>query len=290
MVHEKAWKSVTKAVQLDPKFIGKKYQKIGWVKKKHTWNICKCINIARELVFYDDIELLDADLKRFNKRQRKYFKDIWKNDVSQTEEAEAFIRLKTAGIISKLHELTFTDTYCGIDLSTVKNLSLLVQSVKGQINLDFVTHRSRDLIPKPKIFNRVNCKSFSIRNDASSSNGFGVYTDADIESLTEVLNDRVEEFVRWGAGQLFPSIEKYDGKGKCHQIELIYRDGKDRHRERIQFCLEAKKIKEWVTSRGWKFNVHKKPEAYILWRESKPTDCDIDYEYDENDTDEYVDL
>ena len=31
-------------------------------------------------------------------------------------------------------------------------------------------------------------------------------------------------------------------------------------------------------------------EAYILWRESKPTDCDIDYEYDENDTDEYDNL
>jgi len=153
-----------------------------------------------------------------------------------------------------------------------------------------VTNRSRDnLRQKSKIFNHINCKSLSIRNDESSSNGFGIYTDADIESLTEVLIDRGEEFVRWGAGQLFPSIEKYDGKGKCHQIELIYRDGKDRHRERIQFCLEAKKIKEWVTFRGWKVDVHKS-EAYILWRESKPTDCVIDYEYDENDTDEYVDL
>ena len=89
------------------------------------------------------MELLDADLRRL-KRFNTQRKDIGKNRVSQTEEAEAFIRLKAAGIISILHKLTFTDTYCGIDLSTVKNLNLLVQSVKGQINLDFVTNRSRD--------------------------------------------------------------------------------------------------------------------------------------------------
>jgi len=87
--------------------------------RRHTWNICKCINIARELVFYDDIELLDADLKRFYK-QRKYFKDFGKNRVSKTEEAEAFIRLKVAGFISKIDSLTSADTYCGIDLSTEK--------------------------------------------------------------------------------------------------------------------------------------------------------------------------
>ena len=61
MVHEKAWKSVTKAVQLKPKLIGPKYKKIGWFRNKHTWNKCKCINIARDLVFYEDLELLEAD-------------------------------------------------------------------------------------------------------------------------------------------------------------------------------------------------------------------------------------
>jgi len=55
MVHEKAWKSMTKAVQLKPKSIGPKYKKIGWFKNKHTWNKCKCLNIARDLVFYDDL-------------------------------------------------------------------------------------------------------------------------------------------------------------------------------------------------------------------------------------------
>jgi len=76
MVHEKAWKSVTKAVKLKTKLIGPKYKKIGWFKNKHTWNKCKCINIARDLVFYEDIELLDADAD-LDLKQNNYREEYW---------------------------------------------------------------------------------------------------------------------------------------------------------------------------------------------------------------------
>ena len=67
MVHDKAWRSLNKAVHLKPEFIGPKYKKIGWVENEHSLNICKCINIARDLVLYDNIELMDADLKQEEK-------------------------------------------------------------------------------------------------------------------------------------------------------------------------------------------------------------------------------
>jgi len=265
MVHEKAWKSVTKAVQLDPKFIGPKYEKIGWVKKKHTWNICKCINLARDLVFYDDIELLDADLKLiYGDRRRKNWREVLRNNylIQHIEEAEAFIRLIAAGIIFKLKNLTFVDTY-GLDLSTVQNLSLLVQSVKDNIDLNFALKRTSRDFPKSKIFNHVNCKSISITTHRSRNTGN--YTDADIESLTEALNDRVVRFSRNGPGSFLPFIEKYDGKGKCHEIMVSVSDYREESKKvRKQFCLEVEKIKEWATSRGWEINVQKDKHDVII--------------------------
>ena len=48
-----------------------------------------------------------------------------------------------------------------------------------------------------------------------------IHTDKDIDSLTKVLNDRVEKF-RLGFGYHinFPYIENYDGRGKCHEIRV----------------------------------------------------------------------
>jgi len=269
MVHEKAWKSVTKAVKLKPKLIGPKYKKIGWVKKQHTWNMCKCINIARDLVFYEDIELLEAD---------KHREELWifHKPIHDKEEAEAFIRLVAAGIIDEIEHLELLESET-FDLSTVKNLGLLLKIVTGLILLKFVSKISKN-------FNHINCVTLYIWNTSFCE----IYTDADIENLNEVLNDKVYTFVRKGTGH-FPFIKKYDGKGKCYRIELTY-EKPEKQKARNQFYLESKKIKKWASSRGWKVEYDKDDKEFSLWRESKPTDCVIKYEYDENDTDEYVDL
>jgi len=152
MVHDKAWKSVTKAVQLKPKLIGPKFKKIGWVENEHmlhdkawkrkanqfkpkligpkfkkvgkvenehTWNICECINIARDFVFYDDIELLEADLKeleKFTKPKKPKRKQLIIYKIRKLDEAETFNRLFAAGILIFLDNL-FSVDFIGLDWS-----------------------------------------------------------------------------------------------------------------------------------------------------------------------------
>jgi len=231
MVHDKAWRSLNKAVHLKPEFIGPKYKKIGWVENEHSLNICKCINIARDLIFYDNIELMDADLKQVEKM--KCF-------IVNVEEAEAFIRLVAAGIMTSLDNLYLAN----FDWTVVKNLSLLFKIVKTFISLKLEDNISGDW-PK-SAFNHINCESLVIKIMNPRNTGFGIFTDL---SLNEVLNDRVEEFdfeIPDGYGSFLPIIEKYDGKGKCHEIELKYNEMPNE-----EFGLEFEKVKEWATSRGW---------------------------------------
>jgi len=269
MVHEKAWKSVTKAVKLKTKLIGPKYKKIGWFKNKHTWNKCKCINIARDLVFYEDKELLEADAE-LDLKQNKYdeedwifhksgeIKEIYDLYIYDKEEAEAYIRLVAAGFIDEIGHLEFVESET-FDFSTVKNLGLLLKIVTDTIHLQFVSKIS-------KIFNHINCGTLHIWNTSFRE----IYTYADIETLNEVLNDKVYMFVRVGTGGNFPLIKKYDGKGKCHLIELKYGiidgDYEVKQKARKQFYLESKKIKKWASSRGWKVEYDKDDKEFILER------------------------
>ena len=58
-----SWRSLTKAVMLKAEIIGPKYKIRGWVEQEHSWKTCNCINIGRELVLYEDIELLVHDME-----------------------------------------------------------------------------------------------------------------------------------------------------------------------------------------------------------------------------------
>merc|ERR1719300_179063 len=112
MVHDKAWKSVTKAVPLKPKLNGPKFKKIGRVENEHTWNICECINIARDFVFYDDIELLEADLKeleKFSKPKKPGRKQLIMCRIQKLNEAETFNRLFAAGMMIFLGNMVSVD-------------------------------------------------------------------------------------------------------------------------------------------------------------------------------------
>merc|ERR1719342_484862 len=112
MIHDKAWKSVTKANPFRPKYIGPKFKKLGWVENEPTWNICECINIARDFVFYDDIELLEADLKeleKFTKPKKPGRKQLIKCKIQKLDEAETFNRLFAAGILIFLDNMVSVD-------------------------------------------------------------------------------------------------------------------------------------------------------------------------------------
>jgi len=264
VVHHKAWRSLNKAVHLKPEFMGPKYKTIGWVENEHSWSVCKCINMARDLVFYDNIELMDADLKQVEKfstsedypgetlddsendddndDDNEYIIDYV--EANHVEEAEAFIRLAAAGIMTSLEVLTLAD----FDWTVVKNLSLLFKIVNSYIHIDIILEDNISGDLSKSAFNHINCWSLHVKVMNPRNTGLRIFTDADIESLNEVLN-RVENFdfgIHDGYGSFFPIIEKYDGKGKCHMIKLRYN-----RMPNEEFGLEFEKVKEWATSRGW---------------------------------------
>ena len=249
MVHDKAWRSLTKAVQLKPRFIGPKYKKIGWVKKVHSWYNCKCINISRDLAFYDDIELMAADVKQVKKLKKEF--EYEQFIIEHVEEAEAIIRLVAAGIMTTHDELSLTE-WTGIDWSIVKNLNLLVKIVHGKFSLQLNDDLTGEL-PK-SVFNHINCETLIIQI-MFRNNDFRIFTETEIEGVTKVLNDRVKTLALisiYGYSSFFSIIEKYDGKGKCKKIKLNYPGVSNE-----EFVLEFEKIKEWANSRGWnvrKFN------------------------------------
>jgi len=206
IIHDNAWKSLTKSVLVNAEVIRPKYKKIGWVEHRHSWNICKCINISRDLVLYDDYELLNRDMKRVEvgPEVNRFFLR-----VDDEKFAEASSRLAAAGILQNIDILRFDD----VDLSRVKNLSYLVRIVNSVLNLTgdtFNIHRSN-------IFNHIDCEKLGIETH-------GFLTVGDRKSLTEALNDRVNVFIcnKGRQHSLFPNLENYDGRGKCSRIELRY--------------------------------------------------------------------
>ena len=107
--------------------------------------------------------------------------------IHNNEEAEEFIRLVAAGFIDEISNLNLVESET-FDLSTEKNLGLLIKIVFGSIELKHVPKKS-------KIFNHINCGTLFIKSSCE------IYTDADIENLNEVLIDKVEMFaVREGTG------------------------------------------------------------------------------------------
>merc|ERR1712189_132638 len=143
-VHDKAWRSLNKAVHLKPEFIGPKYKKIGWVENEHTWSICKCINIARDLVFYDNEYIIDHKVEAY---------------AYHVEEAEAFIRLAAAGILTSLEHLTLAD----FDWTVVKNLSLLFKIVNSYIDIDIILEDNISGDLSKSAFNHINCWSLHVK-------------------------------------------------------------------------------------------------------------------------------
>jgi len=242
--HDKAWRSLTKAVMLKAEIIRPKYQSIGWVEQEHMWNTCNCIDIARELVPYEDNELLVHDMEVGESIKYKTSDGEDNMEIYRFEVAEAVSRLAAASIINSIDGLEVE--FFLEDLSSVKNISHLVRIVKDGIYLDQVTIKDFSTF-----FSHICCKTLEFFMHTN------ILTDKDIDSLTEVLNNGVEKFqFMFGHNLNFPYIKNYDGRGKCHEINFEYRDDDDEDdADHELFESDLPKIQEWASSRGWTVEV-----------------------------------
>ena len=151
-----SWRSLTKAVMLKAEIIGPKYKSRGWVEQEHSWKTCNCINIGRELVLYEDIELLVHDMEiiedaswnssiedaSWNSRQDS----LETMEIRTLEQAKAAIRFAAAGILTTIDLLHFNPFECeNDDIASLENIDLLVKITKNELlNLskNFINHFS----------------------------------------------------------------------------------------------------------------------------------------------------
>ena len=129
MIHDDAWKSVTRAVMLDKETIGPNYKARGWIEEDHNLMECKCLEMSKNLFLYGDIEKFDFDLKvlfttddtykRFEFEEAANFFRHGNKDLmliltlQQIGEIEAIGRLAAAGIITE------------VEILNLKNINLL---------------------------------------------------------------------------------------------------------------------------------------------------------------------
>jgi len=243
IVHDESWRSLTKAVMLKAEIIGPKYKSRGWVEQEHSWKTCNCINIGRELVLYEDIELLVHDMEIIENASLKSRQNCLV--IITLEEAKAATRFAAAGILTTIDYLNL-DIYLreNDDFASVENMCLLVKITKNELFLQ--SNVSKHFI---NLFSHIHCTYLEVLFYEE------ILTDMEIKSLTEVLNDGVEKIVfRLVCCIHFPYIENYDGKGKCHVIEFEYEDGHDEEYE-----SDVQKMQEWANSNGWTVDVSYQP-------------------------------
>ena len=241
LIHDQAWKSLTKAVMLKKDTIGPKYEGRGWIEGVHSINQCKCIDIARDLVIYTDMKKLNSDLELLESLVEIDDPEQLKNEMERLKltncefvdmicetlpEIQAASRLAAAGLLNSIGRLTIV----GIDLTSIRHLRHLIGSVKNDLFLFNVTHSDWTTI-----FKFIKCEQFKFNSRALN--------DAELESLTEVLKVGVEGFFSYENDSPLPLIENYDGKGKCKNIILLAIS-------HFGFDIEEK-IWNWTTSRGW---------------------------------------
>ena len=256
-IHDRAWKSITKAVALKRSVSVCEYGDRGWIEEEHSMTDCLCVEIAKDLVFYGDVELLDSDVELLEKNQRGprriKLHELVDLEEPKLEEVQAASRLSAAGILTSLRYVFFLQ----IDLSSIKHLSYLVSNVYDILFLEDVTLNSLS-----EVFRHVKSRVFEISDHKPT------LSDAEIKGLTNVLYSRVEKFLyRFGSEPIFPYIEHYDGRGKCREIEFEYLTNANEDEDEEQtdddpdekgfkdFILDLEKVKVWTECRGWLWSV-----------------------------------
>jgi len=253
MIHDTKWKSVTRAVLLKRDVIGPIYGSRGWIEAEHGMDHCNCIKVAIELVPYDDLKLLNSDLKLLKSNSKSKLSgdksyELNVLECAEIKEIQAFSRLSAAGVLTHIREVEILD----IDFSSIKYIGHFVSIVENRLELG-AGLLEPDL---SKILRFVNCKELVIswRSDP--------LTKAEMKSLHKVLNSKVEKFTYSCCYVPFlPFIEKYDGRGKCTEIELAYTDHHEDYDsdEDIDSLWDRDRIKDWAESRGWTFS------SYHFW-------------------------
>ena len=174
--------------------------------------------------------------------------------MGNLKEVEAASRQAAAGIITSIDNLTFHEFY--EDLSSAENISHLVRIVKNMIYLKDVHCEDFSIVSK-----NMFCKKLKISMNMETQT---MFMDEDINSLTEVLIDRVEQFHFGFISNIrFPYIENYDGRGKCHEIHFEYYDEDDE-----EFESDLQKVHEWASSKGWTVEVSN-GSPHVLYPVSK---------------------
>jgi len=243
MIHDTAWKSVTKAVLLKRDIIRPLYESRGWIEAEHGMNNCNCIKVAMELVTYNDLQLLNSDLKLLESKSKLNGGKLHELNVltfPEIEEIEAYSRLSAAGVLTHIKEVIILD----IDFSSIKYIGHFISNVKDRLEL-IAGALEPDL---SIIFPSINCRELEINSR------WDPLTDAEIKGLNEILNSRVEKFsLNHFREPFLPYIEQYDGRGKCQEIDLEYAVHEDE--EDPESLWNRDKIIDWSESRGWTFSV-----------------------------------
>jgi len=267
MIHDKAWKSVSRAVQLKSDIIGPLFEKRGWIEAEHGMDQCKCIKMSIDLLIYDDLQILNSDLELFKlyeaessfyeflrslRQEGDRFYEIDEIEYPELTEIQAFSRLSAAGVLNNIRNAIIGDDKLLSEVLSIKHVGQFLSNIKESLEilegLDYP--QEYDLT---NLFRWINCKEFTL---AWHENAF---SNAEIESLTEVLNRRVEKFsYKFGCEPFLPYIEQYDGRGKCHEIELVYAVVPkyfDNNDEDFTYLWDRRKLMDWAETRGWTFTV-----------------------------------
>jgi len=243
MIHDTKWKSVTRAVLKKRDALRPLYEGKGWIEAEHGMDQCNCIKVAMELFMYDDPQLLNNDLEFLKSNSKlNVDKSYELNVLEQPEIAEiqAFSRLSAAGVLTHIREVEIMD----IDFSNIKKIGQFISIVEKR--LEFGTGSLEPDLSK--ILRFVNCKELVI------SWRWNRLTKAEMKSLHEVLNSKVEKFTySCGYEPFLPCIKQYDGKGKCKEIELEYtlQDEDYDSDEDVDSLWGRDRITDWAESRGW---------------------------------------
>ena len=166
--------------------------------------------------------------------------------ISTLEEAKAATRFAAAGILTTIDYLNL-DIYLreNDDFASVENMCLLVKITKNELFLQ--SNVSKHFI---NVFSHIHCTYLEVLFYEE------ILTDMEIKSLTEVLNDGVEQIAfRLVCCIHFPYIENYDGRGKCSMIDFQYEVEHDEEYE-----SDVQKMQEWANSKGWTVEVFNQPD------------------------------
>ena len=129
------------------------------------------------------------------------------------------------------------------DFASVENMCLLVKITKNELFLQ--SNVSKHFI---NLFSHIHCTYLEVLFYEE------ILTDMEIKSLTEVLNDGVEQIAFVACCIHFPYIENYDGRGKCSMIDFQYEVEHDEEYE-----SDVQKMQEWANSKGWTVEVFNQP-------------------------------